>query len=121
MFFYETKKRYNQFSEHLKQKFGIKVYKVTIDAGFSCPNRENNKGGCIFCDESGSFSQAHSSLLSVEDQLKTGIETLSARFKAKKFKKLLPTCINKGKFSVKLIMGVCIKINVPNLDPKSFR
>ena len=69
----------------MKQKFGVKVYKVTIDAGFSCPNRENNKGGCIFCDESGSFSQAHSSLLSVENQLLTGIETLSARFKAKKF------------------------------------
>lgn len=85
MFFYGTDKRYNQYSEHLKQKFGVKVYKVTIDAGFSCPNRENNRGGCIFCDESGSFSQAHSSLLSVEDQLKTGIETLSKRFKAKKF------------------------------------
>lgn len=85
MLFYGTDKRYNQYSEHLKQKFGVKVYKVTIDAGFSCPNRENNKGGCIFCDESGSFSQAHSSLLSVEDQLKTGIETLSQRFKAKKF------------------------------------
>lgn len=85
MYFYGTDKRYNQYSEHLKQKFGVKVYKVTIDAGFSCPNRENNKGGCIFCDESGSFSQAHSSLLSVEEQLKTGIETLSNRFKAKKF------------------------------------
>ena len=85
MFFYGTKKRYNQYSEHLKQKFGVKVYKVTIDAGFSCPNRENNKGGCIFCDESGSFSQAHSNLLSVEEQLQTGIKTLSERFKAKKF------------------------------------
>jgi hypothetical protein len=85
VFFYNTNKRYNQYSEHLKQKFGVKVYKVTIDAGFSCPNRENNKGGCIFCDESGSFSQAHSSLLSIEEQLQTGIETLSLRFKAKKF------------------------------------
>ena len=57
MFFYGTKKHYNQYSEHLKQIFGVKVYKVTIDAGFSCPNRENNNKGCIFCDESGSFSQ----------------------------------------------------------------
>ena len=85
MFFYDTKKRYNQYSEHLKKIFGVKVYKVTIDAGFSCPNRENNRGGCIFCDESGSFSQAHSSLLSVEEQLNTGIKTLSERFKAQKF------------------------------------
>lgn len=85
MFFYGTKKHYNQYSEHLKQIFGVKVYKVTIDAGFSCPNRENNNKGCIFCDESGSFSQAHSSLLSVKEQLTTGIDTLSARFKAQKF------------------------------------
>ena len=85
--FNHTNKRYNQYSEHLKQKFGVKVYKVTIDAGFSCPNRDGkiSEGGCIFCDESGSFSQAHSNLLSIEEQLETGIETLSHRFKAKKF------------------------------------
>lgn len=87
MFFNETGKRYNQYSAHLKQKFGVKVYKVTLDAGFSCPNRDNtiSSEGCIFCDESGSFSQAHSNQLSVEKQLETGIETLSERFKAKKF------------------------------------
>lgn len=87
MFFNNTNKRYNQYSEHLKQKFGVKVYKVTLDAGFSCPNRDNtiSDKGCIFCDDSGSFSQAHSNLLCVEDQLKTGIETLGKRFKAKKF------------------------------------
>lgn len=87
MFFNNTNKRYNQYSEHLKRKFGVKVYKVTLDAGFSCPNRDNtiSDKGCIFCDDSGSFSQAHSNLLSVEDQLQTGIETLGKRFKAKKF------------------------------------
>lgn len=87
MFFNNTNKRYNQYSEHLKQKFGVKVYKVTIDAGFSCPNRDNtiSNKGCIFCDDSGSFSQSHSNLLSVEEQLQTGIETLGQRFKAKKF------------------------------------
>lgn len=103
MFFNETDKRYNQYSAHLKNKFGVKVYKVTLDAGFSCPNRDGGINvhlnpamclqsedgerikGCIFCDEGGSFSQAHSNLLSIEDQLQTGIETLSKRFKAKKF------------------------------------
>lgn len=87
MFFNETDKRYNQYSAHLKNKFGVKVYKVTLDAGFSCPNRDGaiSKGGCIFCDDGGSFSQAHSNILSVEDQLLTGIETLTERFKAKKF------------------------------------
>lgn len=85
--FNSTNKRYNQYSAHLKQKFGVKVYKVTLDAGFSCPNRDGtiDLDGCIFCDDGGSFSQAHSNLLSVEKQLETGIETLSKRFKAKKF------------------------------------
>lgn len=87
MFFNNTDKRYNQYSAHLKNKFGAKVYKVTLDAGFSCPNRDGkiSNGGCIFCDDGGSFSQAHSNLLSVEQQLETGIKTLSERFKAQKF------------------------------------
>ena len=85
--FNETDKRYNQFSAFLKNKFGAKVYKITIDAGFSCPNRDGtiSSGGCIFCDESGSFSQAHSNILPVAEQIKTGAETLSKRFKAEKF------------------------------------
>lgn len=85
--FYNTDKRYNQFSAHLKDKFGTKVYKITYDAGFSCPNRDGtiSTGGCIFCDGSGSFSQAHSNLLSIEEQLEVGIKTLQERFKAEKF------------------------------------
>lgn len=85
--FNQTQKRYNQYSAHLKNKFGVKVYKVTLDAGFSCPNRDGSisSGGCIFCDDGGSFSQAHSNLLSIEEQLETGIENLTNRFKAKKF------------------------------------
>lgn len=83
----ETNKRYYQFSEYLKRKFGTKVYKITLDAGFSCPNRDGtiSSGGCIFCDDGGSFSRAHSSNLSVKEQVFTGVETLSSRFKAKKF------------------------------------
>ena len=80
-------KRYNQFSAYLKQKFGVKVYKITLDAGFSCPNRDGSisSGGCIFCDDGGSFSQAHSNLLTIEQQVETGIKNLSERFKAEKF------------------------------------
>lgn len=87
MNFNNTNKRYNQFSEYLKNKFKAKVYKITLDAGFSCPNRDGkiSNCGCIFCDDGGSFSQAHSSLLSIEDQVNTGAETLKQRFKAEKF------------------------------------
>ena len=85
--FNNTDKRYNQFSAYLKNRFGAKVYKITIDAGFSCPNRDGtiSSGGCIFCDDTGSFSQAHSNLFSIEQQVKIGVETLSKRFKAEKF------------------------------------
>ena len=87
MFFNGTDKRYNQYSEFLKQKFGAKVYKITLDAGFSCPNRDGtiSSSGCIFCDDGGSFSQAHSNRLSIEEQVRVGAETLAKRFKAKKF------------------------------------
>lgn len=87
MYFDENNKRYNLFSSYLKKKFNEKVYKVTLDAGFSCPNRDGTLSGvgCIFCDNSGSFSQAHSNKLSIENQLEIGMNTLKKRFKANKF------------------------------------
>jgi radical SAM protein (TIGR01212 family) len=80
-------KRYNAYSDYLKQKFGTKVYKITIDAGFSCPNRDGtiSTAGCIFCDDGGSFSQAHSNRLSIEEQVHIGAENLRNRFKAQRF------------------------------------
>lgn len=87
MEFNGTDKRYNQYSQHLKNKFGAKVYKITLDAGFSCPNRDGtiSREGCIFCDDGGSFSQAHSNKLSIEEQVRIGAQTLADRFKAQKF------------------------------------
>ncbi len=85
--FNNTDKRYNQFGVYLKNKFGVKVYKITLDAGFSCPNRDGtiSSGGCIFCDDGGSFSNSHSNLLTIEEQLKADTEYLKKRFKAQKF------------------------------------
>lgn len=47
---------YRTLNEHYQQKFGCKVYKLSIDGGFSCPNRDGavGTGGCIFCNETGS-------------------------------------------------------------------
>ena len=80
-------KRFFSLSDYFREKFGEKVYKVTIDAGFSCPNRDGvlSSSGCLFCDDSGSFSQAHSNLLSVSQQVQIGISNLQKRFKANKF------------------------------------
>ena len=53
--------RYYKFSRYLLNRYGEKVWKVSVDAGFSCPhkNKISGKGGCIFC-RIDSFSQAHS-------------------------------------------------------------
>ncbi len=47
---------YYRLNDHLKEKFGCKVYKLSLDAGMSCPNRDGTVGdrGCIFCSTSGS-------------------------------------------------------------------
>ncbi len=80
-------KPYLPYSEVLKAKFGCKVYKVTLDAGFTCPNRDGSKGvgGCTFCDETGSSSRAQNKKDSITLQLHKNIEIMRKRFKAEKF------------------------------------
>ncbi|MBT1247815.1 MULTISPECIES: TIGR01212 family radical SAM protein [unclassified Thermosipho (in: thermotogales)] len=46
--------RYRKLSVELKKRYGTKVYRLPINAGFTCPNRENGQAGCLFCDETGS-------------------------------------------------------------------
>lgn len=50
------KRYYRSFSDYCKEEFGRKLYRVALDAGMSCPNRDGTiaTGGCIFCDEGGS-------------------------------------------------------------------
>ena len=46
-------------SQHYREKFGCKVYKLSLDGGFTCPNRDGTlgTGGCIFCSGSAEFAQ----------------------------------------------------------------
>lgn len=60
--------RYNKLSDYLKIHFGKKLLKLSIDGGFSCPNRKNRKGGCKFCTEKG-IGEFTSSLPSITEQL----------------------------------------------------
>lgn len=84
-----NQKRYKTFNEYLKKKFGTKVYKITLDAGFSCPNRDGtiSTEGCIFCDDCGSFSQSQAGFryIDIPTQIDMGIEYLVERFRAEKF------------------------------------
>src|SRR5579883_3339490 len=79
--------RYLTFNEHLKQRFGERVYRVPIDAGFDCPNRDGTRafGGCTFCYARGSGAPTIKMGLKVKEQLLDGIERSRRRFKAKKF------------------------------------
>lgn len=55
-------------SDHYKEKFGCKVYKLSLDGGFSCPNRDGTlgTGGCIFCTGSGEFAVGGPEPISVQ-------------------------------------------------------
>ncbi len=80
-------KRYNNFNTYLRNIFGCRVQKITIDAGFSCPNRDGtiSTRGCIYCNVQGSGTGAHAKGLSVTEQLLQGKRALSKRYKAKKY------------------------------------
>lgn len=49
-------RRFYSLNDYFKDKFGEKIYKVSLDGGFTCPNRDGkiSRGGCIFCSDSGS-------------------------------------------------------------------
>jgi radical SAM protein (TIGR01212 family) len=80
-------KPYNDYNTYLRSKYGEKVYRIGIDAGFSCPNRDGTKGtgGCIYCDEQGSRSPYANKGYSVAEQLLERIEYLKAAKSANKF------------------------------------
>lgn len=63
-------KRYHTWNYHLRQIFGEKIFKVPLDAGFTCPNRDGkiNHQGCIFCSSQGSGDYAGSREKSIEEQ-----------------------------------------------------
>lgn len=71
-------KRFHSMDYDLKQRYGEKVYKITLDAGMTCPNRDGTKGsrGCIFCSAHGSGDFAGNAALSITEQLKAGKEIL---------------------------------------------
>lgn len=80
-------KRYNTLNSELKRIFGNKVMKLSLDAGFTCPNRDGTIGnrGCIFCGEEGSGEFAGSRLISISEQAKQQKDLLSRKWKGDKY------------------------------------
>lgn len=81
-------KTYANYGAYLREKYGgKKVYKVIVDAGFSCPNRDGSKGfgGCTYCNVDSFTPEAARHLPSLAEQVERGMERARHSYKAEKF------------------------------------
>src|ERR1700741_1467166 len=84
---FTNERRYYPFSRFLKEKFGVKVYRVTVDAGFTCPNVDGTVavGGCVFCDNRSFSPSRRAPRVSIRGQLDDGIRRLKGRYSVDQF------------------------------------
>jgi radical SAM protein (TIGR01212 family) len=80
-------KRYLSLNHFLREKFGEKIFKISLDAGFSCPNRDGkiSKGGCLFCSERGSGDFAGDRNFSIENQFVDIKNMMANKWKSGKY------------------------------------
>lgn len=80
-------KRYNTLNKELRRVFGQKVMKLSLDGGFTCPNRDGTLGskGCIFCGDEGSGEFAGSRLVSIGEQMEEQKKLLSRKWDTDKY------------------------------------
>ena len=83
----EPSSRYNAYGRFLREKFGCRVYKVSVDGGFSCPNRDGtiSLGGCIYCNNDSFRPMNADKLKPIGEQIRQGIDYARKRFGAEKF------------------------------------
>ena len=84
---FEHGKRYRQLSQHYRERFGEKVFKVSVSVVDTCPNRENRNGAavCIFCDEWGSAAYHQLRDQPMLNQIQINREAVRKRYRAEKF------------------------------------
>jgi len=82
-----TTRHYNTFGQYMKELYHRPVYKVNVDAGFTCPNRDGSlaTGGCIYCNNDSFRPSACTSTASLHDQIEKGIPYLRSRYGAERF------------------------------------
>jgi len=80
-------KRYHTLNYFLREKFGEKVFKIALDAGFSCPNRDGtiSSGGCLFCSARGSGDFAGNRIFSITKQFGDIKIMMSKKWKSNKY------------------------------------
>ena len=74
-------------NDYLRDNFGSKVYKIALNGGFSCPNRDGTigVGGCIFCSEGGSGEFAGNPALSITEQIEQGKNRVASKIRSDKY------------------------------------
>lgn len=79
--------KYTTLNNYLKERFGVKVYKIALNGGFTCPNRDGKIGtrGCIFCSKGGSGDFAESLDLTITEQIENGKKRLEKKIKNGKY------------------------------------
>jgi radical SAM protein (TIGR01212 family) len=79
--------RYFAFSRFLREKFGTKVYRVTVDGGFTCPNVDGTvtTGGCVYCDNRSFSPNRRQPRVPIREQLRRGIASQQKRYGAERF------------------------------------
>ncbi len=79
--------RYYPFSAYLRENFSIKIHKVSIHAGFTCPNRDGlvGIGGCTYCANESFSPNVREAILPIKGQIEKGITHLKKRYSAEKF------------------------------------
>lgn len=82
-----TDSRFRSLNDDLRERFGEKLYKLTLNGGCTCPNRDGTLGtrGCIFCSEGGSGEFAASPQLSIQEQIEDGKRRLAGKRPVKKY------------------------------------
>jgi uncharacterized protein len=84
---FTRERRYYAFSRFLRDRCAAKVYRVTIDAGFTCPNVDGTvaTGGCVYCDNRSFSPNRRLPRTTVREQVRRGIEILQNRYQATRF------------------------------------
>lgn len=80
-------KRYSDYNAYLRNLFGERVQKISVDAGLNCPNRDGtlSRDGCIYCNAKGSGTGAFAKGLSISQQIEAGKIGAMKKYKAGKF------------------------------------
>ena len=84
---FPIEEKYFHYSRYLHDRFQTRVYRVSIDAGFTCPTRDGSKGtnGCLYCSNDSFAPTRTESLPSISEQVKNGMTLIQHFHKAKKF------------------------------------